>query len=255
MFDSHCHINDDILFNRRKEVIENASLRGVKGFLCVGWDIESSKKSLQIASEFENVYAAVGIHPENIDGYEIDALKEIESLAKNTKVVAIGEIGLDYHWRKDNKEIQKLFFAKQIELANRLSLPITIHARDAIEDVYELLSNNEIENGFSLHCFSGSTEMLKKFSSRFDCYFGFDGPVTYKNAITPKECAALCPANRILLETDCPYLPPVPHRGERNEPKYLQEIADEIATLRHIDVSELIAVTDENAKNLFHVEL
>lgn len=255
MFDSHCHINDDILFDRRKEVIENALSCGVRGFLCVGWDVESSKKSLQIASEFENVYAAVGIHPENVDGCEIDDLEEIKSLAKDPNVIAIGEIGLDYHWRKDNKDKQKLFFAKQIELANILSLPITIHARDAIEDTYDLLSQNEIKNGFSLHCFSGSAEMLKKFSSRFDCYFGFDGPVTYKNAMTPKTCASICPINRILLETDCPYLPPVPYRGKTNEPKYLREIAEEIAILRHIDVSKVIAVTNDNARNLFHVEL
>ncbi len=256
MFDSHCHLNDEILFSRRKEVIENAMREsGLKGFLCVGYDLESSKKALQIASEFPNVYAAVGIHPENIEGLTLGDVDKIREMAADPKVVAIGEIGLDYHWTKETKEMQKAFFEAQIKLANELSLPATIHIRDAVEDAYDILCAHPIDSNFSLHCYSGSKEMMEKFAKRFDCYFGFDGPVTFKNAISPKENSSLCRLDRILLETDSPYLAPSPFRGKENEPKYLRYIAETIAQLRAIDYDEFVKKTDQNAARLFHVEL
>lgn len=258
MFDSHCHINDDALFENRKEILLEAKNEfGVNGFLCVGWDIESSKKALQIANEFPFVYAAVGIHPENLEGVSLADLDAIEGLAKDPKVKAIGEIGLDYHWEKDplKRKVQQEFFIRQIELANKLRLPVTIHARDATQDTFDILNEHPINSNFSLHCYSGSLEMMKRFVERFDCFFGFDGPITYKNASSPKENVAFCPPNRLLLETDSPYLPPVPHRGKMNKPSYLPLIMETASLLRGIPMDELVRQTDENACRLFHVEL
>lgn len=256
MFDSHCHINDGILYEDRKEIYERMKQKGVKGALCVGWDLESSLKAVSIAHEFDGCYAAVGIHPENLEGVKESDLERIEELAKDDKVVAIGEIGLDYHWEKDplRRARQKDFFVWQIEIANRLSLPITIHARDALQDTFDILLSHPVKMNFSLHCYSGSLEMMKAFSKNFDCYFGFDGPVTFKNALSPKQNAANCPMDRLLLETDAPYLTPIPYRGKTNEPSFLTYIAEEIAKLRGISVKELIGKTDENVCRLFHVE-
>lgn len=257
MFDSHCHINDSLLFESRKEVFERARENHIKGVLCVGWDLESSLCAIAIAHEFENCYAAVGIHPENLDGVNEEDLEKIEEIAHDEKVVAIGEIGLDYHWVKDPllRERQKEYFIRQIEIANKLSLPVTIHAREALQDTYDILSKRPIDKNFSLHCYSGSLEMMKAFSKRFDCYFGFDGPVTFKNALSPKENAAFCPIDRLLLETDSPYLTPTPFRGKTNEPSYLVYVGQEIAKLRAIDISKLSEQTDKNVSRLFHVEL
>ena len=188
MLDSHCHLNDEGLFEKRAEVIKAANEAGVSLMVCIGWDLESSKIAIQIAHEFECVYAAVGFHPENLEGVSDEALEEIKELAKDEKVIAIGEIGLDYHWFKEKAEHdnQKVWFIKQIELANELNLPLSIHARDASEDTYEILKEHPAKAGCVLHCYSGSTEMLERFA-KLGCYFGFDGPITYKNAIEPKE--------------------------------------------------------------------
>lgn len=257
MFDSHCHINDELLYEDRKEVFARTKRSGVKGVLCVGWDVESSLKAVSLAHEFENCFAAVGVHPENLDGVTGNDLEKIETLAKDERVVAIGEIGLDYHWVKDSllRERQKEFFIRQIEMANRLSLPITIHAREALQDTFDILSKHPVKMNFSLHCYSGSLEMMKAFSKRFGCYFGFDGPVTFKNALSPKENASNCPSDRLLLETDSPYLTPTPYRGKTNEPSFVTYIGAEIAKLRNVDVDELSKQTDENVRRLFHVEL
>lgn len=255
MIDSHCHLNDDQLFPERKEVVLRAKEAGVSAMLVVGWDIESSKKALQIANEFDGVYAAVGIHPENLEGLSLGDIKQIEELAKDPKAIAIGEIGLDYHWFKDSKdhERQKEFFIAQIELANKMGLPCSIHARDASQDTYDLLKAHPIEKGASLHCYSGSPEMLTRFAL-LGCYFGFDGPCTFKNAETPKASAKVCPIDRLLLETDSPYLAPTPYRGKRNEPSYLPKIADQIAFVKGLTLSEISDKTNENFNRLFHVK-
>lgn len=235
--DSHCHINDDDLYPIRNEVISRAREAGVGHILVIGWDVESSKKAISIAHEFEDVYAAVGIHPENLEGINEQSLLEIEELAKDEKVVAIGEIGLDYHWFKDPKdhENQKTWFVKQIELANKLHLPISIHAREAIGDLLDILKNHPLERSGVLHCYSGSPESLKEFA-KLGFYFGFDGPITYKNAKEPKESVIACPIDKILTETDSPYLPPVPHRGERNESSYIPLILAQMAALKEVEI-------------------
>lgn len=255
MLDSHCHLNDEHIYSDRKEIIERAISVGVDTFLVVGWDLPSSKLAISIANEFPNVYASVGIHPENLDDISDEMLKEIEELAQNEKVVAIGEIGLDYHWYKEKSEHdnQKIWFIKQIELANKLHLPLSIHAREATEDTYTILKERTPLYGAVLHCYSGSKEMMDKFLS-LGFYFGFDGPITYKNAITPKECVIHCPLDKILTETDSPYLPPVPFRGQRNEPSHIKEIFKQMALLKNIDEERLEKQIESNFSKLFHVE-
>lgn len=253
LFDSHCHLNEDGI--NVKETIENAKERGIDAFLVVGWDIKSSKKAVELANEFDEVYAAVGIHPENYETENEESLRELETLAKSKKVVAIGEIGLDYHWKNDEqtKKEQKEWFIKQIKLANKLNLPVSIHARDAINDVYQTIKENPINKGFVLHCYSGSYEMMERFKD-LGAYFGFDGPITYKNSITPKECVKKCDIDKLLIETDSPYLPPVPYRGKRNQPAYIKEIFDEMVILRNENAEELSERLNDNFRKLFGIE-
>lgn len=255
MIDSHCHLNEDALYPERKEIVERAKKAGVKKLLVVGWDLESSKKAVSIAEEFDCVYAAVGIHPENLEGVSEADLASIAALAESPKVIAIGEIGLDYHWFKDPKdhECQKSFFIAQIALANKLGLPCSIHARDASQDTFDILASHPIEKGCSLHCYSGSPEMLLRFA-KLGCYFGFDGPVTFKNAETPKASLRACPLDRLLLETDSPYLAPTPYRGKRNEPSYVMEVAKAASIIKGLSIEEISDRSDENFNRIFHVK-
>jgi TatD DNase family protein len=255
MLDSHCHLNDEKLFSRREEVIKSAHEAGVSTLLVIGWDLESSKKAIQIAHESEGIFAAIGLHPENIAGAPADFLNEIKKLAKDDKVIAIGEIGLDYHWYKDLaiREAQKTWFIRQIDLANELALPISIHARDASEDTYEILSKHPPLQKGVLHCYSGSPEMLRRFAA-LGMYFGFDGPITYKGSAIPKASVVACPSDRLLTETDSPYLTPEPNRGKINEPKFLKNIFDEMTLLRKQNPEILEKQIEGNFKKLFHVE-
>jgi TatD DNase family protein len=255
MLDSHCHLNDAMLYPKREKIIKEAEDIGVSLFLCVGWDVDSSKQAVRIAHEFPNVYAAVGLHPENLEGVNNDSLSEIRALAKDPKVLAIGEIGLDYHWVNDEKDRQKQkeWFIRQIDMANELSLAISIHARDALQDTYDILKSHPLFRGGVLHCYSGSTEMMGEFL-KLGLYFGFGGPITYKGAMTPKANVRACPSDRILSETDSPYLPPVPFRGQANEPKHVLEILKEMAFLRNQDEKFLERQIQFNFESLFHVE-
>ena len=255
MLDSHFHLNDDTLYPIRQEVMERAFQCGVNLFLVVGWDVASSEKAVEIAHEFPHTYAAVGIHPENLEGVNEDSLKEIETLAHDPNVIAIGEVGLDYHWFHDPKEHenQKTWFKKQIDLANKLNLPLTIHGRDASEDLLKILSETTPKFGAVLHCYSGSPEMLERFA-QLGLYFGFDGPITYKNAITPKESVIRCPLDRLLTETDSPYLSPTPYRGKTNEPAHIVEIQKQIAFLKGMPEDVVEKQVLNNFEKLFHVK-
>jgi TatD DNase family protein len=256
MLDSHCHLNDEKLFVDREVYIEKARKAGVGIMLVVGWDVESSKKAVQITHEYQNVFASVGVHPENIDGISDSDLETIKDLAKDPKVLAIGEIGLDYHWVKEesNHLLQREWFIKQINLANEMGLPISVHARDASKDTYDILKTHPAISKGVLHCYSGSPEMLIEFE-KLGYYFGFDGPITYKGATTPKENVRICPLDRLLSETDSPYLSPVPFRGQINEPSRVVEIVKEMAELRSLDRDLLEKTILLNFEKLFHVEL
>lgn len=252
MIDSHCHLNDESFRDDIEEVIARAKDSGVTHILVLGWNVESSKAALAISGSHEGVYCAVGVHPQNMAGVPFSALDEIRELAKNKKVVAIGEIGLDFHWDKDPEihELQKEWFVKQIELANELSLPVSIHARDAIQATYDILKAHPVKEGAVLHCYSGSPEMMREFD-KLGLYYGFDGPVTFKNSAKTKECAAICPLDKMLTETDSPYLSPAPFRGKRNEPVRIKEILEELAFIKGENIIDLDKRIEANFKTLF----
>ena len=219
--------------------------------LVVGFDRPTITRAMELIQEYDFLYAAVGWHPvDAIDMTDAD-LDWIESLAAHPKVVAIGEMGLDYHWDKSPKDIQMEVLRKQIRLAKKVKLPIIIHNREATADILTILNEeNAAEVGGIMHCFSGSAETAKV-CLEMNFYISLGGPVTFKNAKKPKEVAAEVPLDRLLIETDCPYLAPHPFRGKRNEPAYVKLVAEQIATIKQIPVEEVSRITTENAKKLF----
>ena len=256
--DSHAHLNDDVLINDIENIKNNMNEFGVSMVLIPGWDIKSSIDAINISNNFDGFYAAIGIHPENIDGLELDDIDKIKDLSKNNKVIAIGEIGLDYHYTKDNKEQQILFFKKQLSLALELDLPVVIHMRDCTEDLLNVVKEFKKENNLYkirgiMHSFSGSIETMNEFL-KLGFYISFSGPVTFKNARQQKECAINCPMDRILVETDSPYLTPEPFRGKRNEPKNVYFTLKYISELRGESIDSLADATTNNFKKLFRLE-
>ena len=255
LFDTHCHLNDPQLIDKVDEVMENAIKAGITHFLVVGWDKESSFLAVKLAKQYENVYAAVGFHPCNIENLSDEDFFETLNLCKEEKVVAIGEIGLDYHWVKDPKgqEKQKEYFIKQIQFANEHNMPIIIHNRDAFNDCLNILKNNKPQHSGVMHCYSGSVELLNDVFN-LNLLIGLDGPVTFTNAKTPKAVAEEVPLEKLLLETDCPYLSPHPLRGTINEPRNLRLVLDEIANLKGLSKKHIASVTFDNACKLFGIQ-
>ncbi len=254
MIDSHCHINDHAFEGFEKEYVSVAKKAGVNSFLVVGCDLAMSKKAVEIANVFEECYAAVGIHPSDSKHAGKNDLDEIEKLISNNRVIAVGEIGLDYYWDKEPevKEHQKEYFIKQIDLANKYNLPISIHCRDALEDCLNILKAHPVKRGGIMHCYAGSKEMMGEFI-KLGFYIGIGGTVTFKNAVKIKEVAANVPSDKYLLETDAPYLAPTPHRGQQNHSMYLSLIRDQIAELRGVDPAQVEKETDNNFKKLFNL--
>ncbi len=253
LFDTHAHLNADQFEDDREEVIQRALDEGVSHIVVVGFDRKTIHGALELAEQYDFIYAAVGWHPvDAIDMTEED-LKWLEELSDHPKVVALGEMGLDYHWDKSPKEVQKEVFRKQINLAKKVKLPIVIHNREATEDVVSILEEeNAGEVGGIMHCYSGSLEIAKRCMD-MNFYISFGGPVTFKNAKRPKEVAAEIPMDRLLIETDCPFLSPHPLRGKRNESSYVKYIAEQIADLKGISVEELAQKTSDNAFRLFGI--
>lgn len=248
-FDSHTHLMDEQFDGIRDEIVENAKKNQVMYMTTIGYNEATSREAVKDAEKYEGVYATVGLHPENIDEYEnFDFIYE---LVKNPKVVAVGEIGLDYHWGGD-KERQKELFIKQIEIANGLGKPVVIHSRDADMDMLEILKSHKIENGFVMHCFSSSVEILKEVL-KLGAYVSIAGPVTFKNARSLVEVAKLVPEDKLLIETDAPYLTPEPFRGKRNEAAHVVHTAQKIADLREISLEKLAEMTTENAKRFYKI--
>lgn len=256
IFDTHCHLYDE-KYPSSEEVISSCLEQGVSLMMIPGDNIRNSYKAVSLANKFNEVYAAVGIHPEEIDDMPLnEGLLEIRKLvSSSSKIKAIGEIGLDKHWIKDEVTIskQKEYFISQIELANELHLPIIVHARDADGDTFDILRKYKPLYGCVLHCFSGSVELMKEYV-KMGFYIGIDGPVTYKNSVTPKEVARLVPLENMVIETDSPYLPPVPHRGEINYPYYLKYVIDKIGEIRGIVSREIEYTTYNNGKKLFRID-
>jgi len=253
LIDTHAHLNAEQFQDDLEEVIERAQSEGVTKIVVVGFDRPTIKRAIELADQYEFIYATVGWHPvDAIDMTEED-LKWIEELTAHPKVVALGEMGLDYYWDKSPKDIQKEVFRKQITLAKRVKLPIIIHNREATADIVEILKEeNAHEVGGIMHCFTGSLEVAKQCMD-MNFYISFGGPVTFKNAKKAKEVAAEIPMDRLLIETDCPYLTPHPFRGKRNEPSYVRLVAEQIAELKEISIEELAAKTSDNAKKIFGI--
>ncbi|MDI3090054.1 TatD family hydrolase [Priestia megaterium] len=253
LFDTHVHLNAEQYEDDLQEVINRALEKGVQNMVVVGFDEPTIKKAIQIAETYDFIYASVGWHPVDAVDMTDEHLAWIEELAQHPKVVALGEMGLDYHWDKSSKEVQKDVFRRQIRLARKVNLPIIIHNRDATEDVVTILKEEHVEEvGGIMHCFTGSIEVAKQCMD-MNMYISFGGPVTFKNAKKPKEVATELPLDKLLIETDCPYLTPHPFRGKRNEPGYVSYVAEQIAELKGITYEELAAITTANAKKLFGI--
>lgn len=249
-FNTHTHLNSDELYYDRDYYIQNCLKLDVNAMVVVGYDMKSSKRAVEIASQNEFIYATVGISPNDLEGILEEDLKVIEELASHEKVVAIGEIGLDYYYDED-KELQKAMFLKQIDIAKKVNKPIVIHCRDAYEDTYHIVEKAKIKG--IMHCYSGSDQMAMRFI-KLGYYISLAGPVTFKNAKMPKLVAQNVPLESLLIETDDPYMAPVPYRGKMNEPANVIYIAKEIAKLKHIKEDEVAIQTYKNALKAFHIE-
>ena len=254
MIDSHCHINDELYKNNPEEYIKESEKAGVFQFLVVGFDEKSSELAVDIANKYDSCFAAVGIHPSDAKKALDGDLEKIRVLASNKKVIAIGEIGLDYYWDKDEdvKKQQREYFVKQIQIANELNLPVSIHCRDAIEECLQILKENPVKRGGIMHCYAGSLEMTKDFI-KLGFLIGLGGTVTFKNSVRPKEVAANVPNDFYVLETDAPYLTPHPYRGKENHSKYLYLVRDQIAELRGESPEEVEKDTTNNFRRVFKI--
>ncbi len=254
IFDTHCHLNDEALLSRLDEVLDNARKVGVNRFLVVGWNKESSLKAIELANQYDEIYAAIGFHPTDIDGVSEDDYNEVMSHINDPKVVCVGEIGLDYHWVKDpaQREKQKEWFIKQIEFANKVKKPISIHNREAFEDCLNILKKHKPLYGGVMHCYSGSVELLKDVLD-LGLYIGLDGPLTFTNAKTPKEVCEVVPLDRLVVETDSPYLSPHPLRGTVNEPKNIALVIDEITNLKGLSKKHILDALYQNSLKLFNL--
>lgn len=244
--DTHAHYDDKRFIDKYDELFKTLNTNGVLKIINCGCDIESSKKCIELSEKYDICYTAVGYHPGNLKG-KTD-LNKIEELTLNKKVVAIGEIGLDYYWRQDNKEEQKEVFTAQLDLAKRLELPVIIHDRDAHADTLEILKAKR-QKGV-VHCFSGSREMAEEII-KLGLYIGIGGVLTFKNAKKLLEVAEALPIEKILLETDAPYMAPEPYRGKTNNSALILYVAEKLAEIKGISTEEVLKITTENANTLF----
>ncbi len=253
LIDSHAHLLDERLRDNIPAIVADFAKNDVEMSVEIGADMDSSRGAVKLADSYKNIYAAVGLHPESAESFSEDDIKEIAMLAKNSKVVAIGEIGLDYHYDYD-KTAQKSLLIKQIILADSLNLPVIIHLRDAYLDMENMLKEYKkyINNGILFHCYSGSREMIDRFAF-LDPYYAFGGAITFKNNNRAEVIKAV-KKDRLMLETDCPYLTPVPHRGEINTPNNLKFVAERIALDLGMSYDEIAKITTENTKRFYNIK-
>ena len=252
LFDTHAHMDDRAFDMDREELLASLPEKGIRLLMNPGCSLESSRNAVALANRYDSVYAAVGSHPDAADEVDEGVLEEYRKLCKeNPKVKAIGEIGLDYHYEDIPREIQLRAFRMQMELARELGLPVIVHEREAHEDGMKIVEEFPTVTGV-FHCYSGSAEMAKWLVSR-GWYIGFTGVLTFKNARKALEVAASIPLDRIVLETDCPYMSPEPFRGKRNDPGKLYRMAEKLAELRGLSLEEVHRITSENGKRLYRI--
>ena len=254
LIDSHAHLDGEKFADDRAAVVERALAAGVVKIITMGDSLESSARSVALAERFEPIYAAVGIHPEEAQPMTAATDEQLAAWAAQEKVVAIGEIGLDYYWEKDEEKraLQRAIFVRQLDLARQLKLPVCIHDREAHGDMMKILKTEGRGLRGVLHCYSGSWEMAAELL-KGDWYFGIDGPLTYKNAAKLPEIVQRLPAERILVETDSPYLSPMPFRGKRNEPAHVLYVAKKAAELRGESLEAFARATRENTRDLYGI--
>ena len=255
LFDSHAHINDEKFDEDREEVIQHLRDSGIDLMVNPGADMESSRSAVELANEVDFIYAAVGVHPHEVEDMTEADIDELREMVKNNdKVVAIGEIGLDYYYDFSPRELQKKWFIRQIELANELGVPFVVHDRDAHGDTFEIIKKYKApETGCVLHCYSGSLELAQEYI-KMGCYISIPGTVTFKNNRKTVEVAEKIPMEWMFIETDSPYLTPVPYRGKRNDPSKVKYVAEKIAEVRGISYEEVCEATKANAKKFFKIK-
>lgn len=251
IFDTHSHYDDAQFDPDRDELLSSLPEKGVICAVSCGCDVKSSKANILLAEKYDYLYFAAGLHPEDLENKSDIDLKTIEEIAVHPKCVAIGEIGLDYHWMAVDKETQKSFFAKQMEMAKSLDMPVIVHDREAHGDTLDMLKEHSPKG--VLHCFSGSKEMANEII-KLGMYIGLNGVATFKNARKSLEVVKEIPLERLVLETDCPYLAPVPRRGERNDSSLIPFIAQRIAKVLDMDPQKLLDITAQNAKRLYNLD-
>ncbi len=256
LFDSHCHLDDEKFYEDREEVINQIFKSDVTKLISAGYSLESSKKALELTKRYPQIYTVCGISPndikENVENIEKE-IKQIEILSSNQKVLGIGEIGLDYYWNKENKDLQQHAFIKQIELANKRNLPIVIHTREAISDTIEILKNTIVKKTGVFHCCPLNKELVKE-ALKLGFYISFAGPITFKNSKNAEEIIKLVPDDKILIETDSPYLTPEPNRGKRNDPRNVKYIAQKIAQVKEYSEDKVAELTYNNACKVFEIK-
>lgn len=248
IIDTHIHLYDERYLEQLEEVIEEARKNDVGKMIVIGYDFESSKKAIELANQYPNLYATVGLHPSEVSKQENNNLDWIHELVKDSKVVAIGEIGLDYYWDKTHMELQKELFIKQIDIARQYNLPINVHSRSASNDTFTILKEHKIDG--ILHCYSQSVEMAREYV-KLGYYLGIGGVVTFKNSKEIKEVVKEIDIKHIVVETDGPYLAPHPFRGKLNKPAYLTFVIEEIAKLKNMEISEVKEIIEKNTYDLF----
>lgn len=257
MIDSHVHLDDNRFKKDQDRVIKNFEADGVDLVVNIGADLVTSKSSVFLAENNERIYATVGVHPHDAKTYDQEVEDQLRMLSKREKVVAIGEIGLDYHYDNSPRDVQQDVFRKQLSLAQEVNLPVVIHSREADKDTMDILKEAKEDNPklvCLIHCFSSSVEIMEEYV-KMGFSISLGGATTFKNAKMPKRVAVEVPIEHLLLETDAPYMTPEPYRGKRNEPKYVRLVAENIAELRGMDVEEVIRITDENTKKFYGISL
>lgn len=254
MFDSHAHLDSERFEGERDEIIARAKEVGLTLIMNPGASYESSVKAVELSEKYDMVYAAVGVHPHDADTMDDMMLSLLKALAKKKKVKAIGEIGLDYHYDYSPRDVQKQVFIDQIRLAKSLKLPIIIHDREANDDVLRILKEeNAFETGVVMHCYSGSAELARQYV-KLGAYISIAGPLTFKNNRKTIEVVEAMPLDRLFIETDSPFLTPVPYRGKRNEPAHVQYVADKIAEIKGLTYKEVVEATKANACRFFDIK-
>ena len=253
IFDTHAHYDDDAFDEDRDELLSGMAAKNVEYIVNVGASMASSERSLGLADKYPFIYAAVGVHPDEVGELDEEKFAKLREWTKHEKVKAVGEIGLDYYWDKEGHDLQKHWFMRQMELAHEANLPMIVHSREAAKDTLDMvIAAKPLNLSGIIHCYSYSVEQAREYLN-MGYYIGIGGVLTFKNAKKLKEVAEYAPLSQIVLETDCPYLAPTPFRGKRNDSSLIAYVAEELAAIKNMPVEEVLRITNENGKKLYHI--